>query len=75
MGFFMAVRTTLEQLEAVQTAIQKAEAAQSVTLGGGVGRANADLKALYEREDTLLQRYAHEQGTGFSVNHGIPRRD
>ena len=59
----MAIKTTLEQLEAVQTAIEKVEGGQSVTWGGkSLTRAN--LSVLYNREKELMQRYRLEQGTG-----------
>ena len=70
----MAFKTTLEQLEAVQAAIEKVELGQSVTMSG-VSLTRGDLKALYAREERLQQKYAREQGTGLTVNTGIPRRD
>ena len=70
----MAVKTTLEQLEAVQTAIEKVELGQSVTMAG-VSLTRGDLKTLYAREERLKQQYSREQGTGLTVNTGIPRRD
>ena len=70
----MALKTTLEQLEAVQSAIEKVELGQSVTMAG-VSLTRGDLKAMYDREARLLQRYRGEQGTGLTINTGIPRRD
>ena len=62
----MALKTTLEQLEAVQTAIAAVEGGQSVTWGGKT-ITRADLRVLYAREDRLLERYGREQGTGGPV--------
>jgi hypothetical protein len=62
----MALKTTLEQLEAVQDAIAKVEAGQAVTWGGKT-ITRADLRVLYAREDRLLERYRREQGTGGPV--------
>jgi len=59
----MAIKTTTEQLEAVQTAIEKVEAGQSVSWGGK-SLTRADLGTLYRREDQLLRRYRRERGTG-----------
>ena len=58
----MAIKTTLEQIEAVQTAIAKVEAGQSWSQNG-VSYSRASLATLYEREAMLLRRYAREQGT------------
>jgi hypothetical protein len=71
----MAVKTTLEKLEAVQAAIAAAELGQSVTIDGDqITRANLDV--LYRREDALLRQYKTEQGTGgMTINVGIRRRD
>ncbi len=74
MGFFMAIRTTTEQLEAVQAAIIKVENGQSVTIGGDV-MTRASLDVLYKREDMLRSRYDREQGTGgLTINQGIRKR-
>jgi FixJ family two-component response regulator len=57
----MAIRSTTTQLEAVQAAIQTAEAAQAAGQGdSNVQRAN--LATLYKREDQLLRRLKSEQG-------------
>ena len=59
----MAIKTTLEQLEEVQTAITKCLAAQSMGAGDkSVMRARLDF--LQQREDTLLSRYKEESATG-----------
>ncbi len=53
---FMALKTTLEQLEEVQAAITEVMTSQSLTQPGGtVVRANLD--ALQKREEKLLARY------------------
>lgn len=63
----MTIKTTLEQLEAVQAAIEKAEAAQAYARSNGAGssfsKTSPDLKVLYDRERELLTRYQMEQGT------------
>lgn len=57
----MAIKTTTEQLEEVQTAISSVMLGQVVNLDGhDVTR--ADLKALSRRESDLRLRYATEQG-------------
>jgi len=61
----MAVKTTLEQLEAVQTAIAEAEEAQSMS-SGGQSHVKANLDVLYKRETDLLARYKLESGTGYA---------
>lgn len=63
----MAVKTTLEQLEEVQTAITAVMTGQSYSLGGRT-LTRADLKALGERESMLLNRYRAEQATGSNIN-------
>ncbi len=71
----MALKTTLQQLEDVQTAIAAAERGQSYTMDGQT-ISRGDLAALYKREERLLARYAQEQGTGgLTINNVIPRRD
>lgn len=75
-GEHMAVKTTLEQLESVQTAIEAIEGgAQSYGIGDK-RLTKADLAMLYSREEKLLARYNKESGTGGPVIvNGIPRRD
>jgi hypothetical protein len=70
----MAIKTTIEQLEEVQTAISKVLRGQACTINGkSVTR--ADLDVLHKREEVLLSRYKAEQGTGGPVIvHGIIRR-
>lgn len=60
----MALKTTLQQLESVQAAIDAIEGgAQSVTYEGKkIDR--GQLETLYSREERLLSRYKSEQGTG-----------
>ena len=70
----MAVKTTLEQLEEVQTAISKLMSGQEVSIGQKRLR-YADLEALNRREQMLLARYKVESGQGgLSVNEGIMAR-
>jgi hypothetical protein len=59
----MALKTTLEQLEEVQTAITAVMSGQDVTIGDK-RLSRADLNALSVREEKLLARYKSEQGTG-----------
>lgn len=71
----MAVKTTLEQLEEVQTAISAVMSGQSYSIAGRA-LTRADLKALTDRETTLLNRYKSETGTGgMAINTGIIKRD
>ena len=75
-GFlFMALKTTLEQLEEVQAAITEVMTSQQLTQAGGtVVRAN--LAALQDREEKLLTRYRIESGTGGpAMNIGTMRRE
>lgn len=70
----MAIKTTQEQLEEVQTAISMVMAGQEVTVNGK-RFVNADLAALQRREETLLIRYKREQRGGRRPQvTGIPRR-
>jgi hypothetical protein len=62
----VTIKTTEEQLEAVQSAIEAVEGGQSVTWGGKT-ITRADLRVLYAREDRLIERYRREQGTGGPV--------
>lgn len=69
----MAIKTYLEQLEAVQLAIAKLESGvQSYSIGGrSLTRAN--LKDLYDRERWLRSMVAREENDGkLSVQYGIP---
>lgn len=71
----MAIKTTLEQLEEIQTAISAVCAGQSVTFEGhNVTLAN--LADLERREEKLLTRYKAETGTGGTpaFNQGIKSR-
>lgn len=56
----MAVKTTLEQLQEVQSAITRVMAGQSVSVGNKQ-LTYASLKWLTEREAMLLERYRAEQ--------------
>jgi len=71
----MAVKTTLEQLEEVQTAISKVMNAQSGSRGDKTLQ-RARLDQLEAREEKLLLRYKAEQGTGGMPvrNIAIPKR-
>jgi len=70
----MALKTTLEQLEAVQSAIEDAEKMLSS------GKSDKTLTRqrisdLYAREERLLLRYQEETGSGgIAINIGIPGR-
>lgn len=70
----MAIKTTLEQLEEVQTAISSVLKGQDVTVDG-VRVTLANLNELTAREQILLNRYKAETGTGgMAVNVGIRSR-
>lgn len=58
----MAVKTTLEQLEEVQTAITAVMSGQAYSIGDRTFT-RASLRSLQEREDRLLERYNAEQAT------------
>lgn len=72
----MAIKTTQEQLEEVQTAISNI-LMYGQHVGAAFGRTltNADLSALTAREETLLARYNEENGQGITRNMGVIRRD
>jgi hypothetical protein len=63
----MTIRTTTQQLEAVQTAIQKAESTQSYTIGDA-SVTRAKLKDLYAREEQLIARLAKENNSSPTVS-------
>ena len=71
----MAIKTTLEQIEEVQSAISQVMTGQEVSMPDGKKWRLADLPALEAREEKLLARYRRENGGGMTINHGIPRRD
>ena len=71
----MAIKTTLEQIEEVQTTISNVMEGQEVRLPGGKSLTLADLGALERREERLLARYKQESGQGLTRNYGIPRRN
>ena len=58
----MAIKTTQEQLEEVQTAISAVMSGQSYDLEG-MRVTRADLATLTRREEMLLTRYRRENGT------------
>jgi len=71
----MAIKSTLEQLEEVQSAITAVMSGQSYSISGR-SVTKADLDVLQAREDKLLMRYRREQGTGGPrINVGTMRRD
>ena len=49
-------KTLAQKIEAVETAIERAEAAQSATAADGRGTTHANLATLYKRLDSLLLR-------------------
>lgn len=55
----MAIKTTTEQLEEVQTAITAVMGNQSYTVDGRTFT-RADLSALHDRETVLIRRYNQE---------------
>lgn len=65
----MAVKTTTQQLEEVQTAITAVMSSQSYTIDG-VSFTRANLSALQDREKYLLSKYNEEQGTKPRVSVG-----
>ena len=67
--FNVAIKSTLTQLEEVQTAITKVMAGQSGTWDGKQ-LTMADLGALTSRESMLLTRYNSEQNGGITRNIG-----
>jgi hypothetical protein len=70
----MALKTTLEQLEEVQTAISEVLEAQSAGIGD-MTFLRAKLSDLETREERLLKRYKSEQGTGgVHINVGTLKR-
>ena len=52
--------TLAQQLEAVETAITRAETAQSSSYGDGRQRVNPNLAVLYDRRDALERRIRRE---------------
>ena len=69
----MAIKSTQQQLEEVQAAIEQVLASQE--MGSGSDRVRrAELSVLYKREDQLMQRLASETGTSRpAINTGIIR--
>ena len=75
-GMYLAVKTTLAQLEEVQAAITTVMGGQDFTFPNGARVSNADLSHLEAREEKLLRRYRAESGTGGpAMNTAIMRRD
>jgi len=69
----MAIKTTVEQLEEVQTAIAKVLSGQAYSIGNR-SLTMADLDALHTREEVLLSRYRSEQSGGLIMTHGVRQR-
>lgn len=70
----MPVKTTLEQLEEVQSAISAVMAGQAYSLAGrALTRAN--LADLTKREETLLARYNRETRGGIATKFVTPVTD
>ena len=68
----MAIKTTRQQLEEVQAAIERV--LQSQEMGYDMDRVKRpDLATLYKREDALMKRLASEEGKPFAINTGILR--
>ena len=71
----MAIKTTLERLEQVQAAIEKAE--KAISYGDGdISVTRANLATLYKQEERLLAQYNGETGarkgrTRLCLNGGI----
>jgi len=70
----MVIKSTEQQLEEVQAAIEQALASQEMS--GGRGRVRRpDLDTLYKQEDRLRKRLSAERGENFAANIGILRED
>ena len=69
----MAILTTTQQLEEVQTAITETLKAQQMGMGDKL-LLKARLRDLTERENILLARYKAESGGGLSINTGLIMR-
>jgi len=71
----MAIKTTVEQLESVQTAIAAIESGSQSYMMGDVKVTNADLDVLYKRENVLLSRYNRSKRNGgrirLNMNGGV----
>lgn len=74
-GFFMAIKTTLEQLEEVQEAITEVMTSQELTSGPDLRVVRAKLEGLSKREEILLARYRAETGDSSLKTIGIMRRN
>ena len=69
----MAILTTTQQLEEVQTAITETLKAQQMGMGDKL-LLKARLRDLTERENILRARYKAESGGGLSFNTGLIMR-
>lgn len=70
----MPIKTTLEQIEEVQTAISAVLNGQAYSIAGR-SLTRADLADLTAREEALLKRYNDETGRRPYLNIGTLRRD
>lgn len=68
----MAIKTTLEQIEEVQTAIEAVMSGQAYKVGN-ITYTRASLAALTKRETMLLSRYNREQGNSPYGSHATFR--
>lgn len=66
----MAVQSYTEQLEAVQTAIEKVLQGQSYSIGGRT-LTRANLADLQKREQWLRTMVAREAGGGIAMRRGV----
>jgi hypothetical protein len=68
----MAIKTTLEQIEEVQTAIEAVMSGQAYKVGN-ITYTRASLDALTKRETMLMSRYNREQGNSPYGSHATFR--
>ena len=74
-GCTLAVKTTLEQLEEVQTAISAILTGGQSTNWSDKGLTRASLSELRKMESDLKRQYNAESGTGGNaINYGYPKR-
>jgi hypothetical protein len=71
----VAIQTTLQQLEEVQTAISNILTYGQAINSAGRALTNADLDALTRREKYLMDRYRSEGNQGLTANVGVMKRD
>jgi hypothetical protein len=63
----MAIKTYTEQLESVQTAIEKIEGGSQSYSIDNVNYSRADLDTLYKREERLLKKVNKQSNGGITV--------